>query len=128
MNFLVDKYPLQDESYQTIDISMEIHNILGNGMLEIVYKDALEYEFKKNNILYEREKKFEINYKEIILPHYFYADFVVFNNIILEVKAQRSIIDEHYKIVLNYLSISKCKLGLIINFGDNSLITKRLIN
>ena len=107
---------------------MEIHNILGNGMLEIVYKDAIEYEFTKNNIPYEREKKYEVNYKGTILPHFFYADFVVFDNIILEIKAQRGIIDEHYKMVLNYLSISKCKLGLIINFGDNSLITKRLIN
>jgi GxxExxY protein len=128
MNFPEDKYPLQEESYQIIGICMEIHNILGNGMLEIVYKDAIEYEFTKNNIPYEREKKYEVNYKGTILPHFFYADFVVFDNIILEIKAQRGIIDEHYKMVLNYLSISKCKLGLIINFGDNSLITKRLIN
>jgi len=49
---------------------------LGAGFLEIVYKDALEYEFRKANIQYEREKVYEINYKAIILPHKFYADFL----------------------------------------------------
>ena len=106
---------------------MEVHRILGKGLLEIVYKDAIEYEFKKKSILYEREKKYEVEYKGIILPHYFFADFVVFDNIILEVKAQKGIVDEHYSWVINYLAISKCPLGLIVNFGENSLITKRLI-
>ena len=53
---------------------MEVHRILGKGFLEIVYKDALEYEFKKKGISYEREKRYEIKYKDIILPHHFYAD------------------------------------------------------
>ncbi len=56
---------------------------MGAGFLEIVYKDALEYEFKKARIYYEREKKYEVNYKGIILPHKFYADFVIFDKIIL---------------------------------------------
>ena len=121
------KYPLQKESYQIIGICMDVHRILGRGLLEIVYKDAIEYEFKKKNIVYEREKKYEIEYKEIILPHLFYADFVVYDKIILEIKAQRGIVDKHYSWVINYLAISKCPLGLIVNFGENSLVTKRLI-
>ena len=120
-------YPLQKESYEIIGICMEVHRILGKGFLEIVYKDALEYEFKQQNILYEREKKYEIEYKDIILPHHFYADFVVFDKIILEVKAQQGIVENHYKWVINYLAASKCKLGLIVNFGEDSLITKRVI-
>jgi GxxExxY protein len=52
-----EKYPLQEESYRIIGICMEVHRILGKGFLEIVYKDALEYEFKLQNIPYEREKK-----------------------------------------------------------------------
>lgn len=106
---------------------MEVHRILGKGLLEIVYKDAIEYEFKKKSIQYEREKKYEVEYKDIILPHYFFADFVVFDNIILEVKAQKGIVKEHYSWVINYLAISNCRLGLIINFGENSLVTKRVI-
>ncbi len=127
MKYSEQKYPFQEETYQIIGICMEVHRILGKGLLEIVYKDAIEYEFKKKSILYEREKKYEVEYKGIILPHYFFADFVVFDNIILEIKAQKGIVDEHYSWVINYLAISKCPLGLIVNFGENSLITKRLI-
>ncbi len=124
---LAGRQALQKESYQIIGICMDVHRTLGKGLLEIVYKDAIEYEFNKKKILYEREKKYKIEYKGIILPHYFFADFVVFDNIILEVKAQKGIVDEHYSWVINYLAISKCPLGLIVNFGENSLITKRLI-
>jgi len=127
MKYSNQKYPYQEESYKIIGICMEVHRILGKGFLEIVYKDALEYEFKQQNILYEREKKYEIEYKNIILPHHFYADFVVFDKIILEVKAQQGIVENHYKWVINYLAASKCKLGLIVNFGEDSLITKRVI-
>jgi len=125
--FSKEEYPLQEETFQIIGICMEIHRILGKGLLEIVYKDALEYELKSKNIFYEREKKYNIQYKDIILPHNFYADFVIMDKIIVEVKAQRNIIEEHYNQVLNYLAISKCKVGLIINFGESSLKYKRVI-
>lgn len=127
MKYSEKEYPLQKESYQIIGICMEVHRILGKGLLEIVYKDAIEYEFKSKNIPFEREKKYEVEYKEIILPHYFFVDFVVSDKIILEVKSQKGIIDEHYSWVINYLGISKCSLGLIVNFGENSLSTKRVV-
>jgi GxxExxY protein len=84
-------------------------------------------EFQKQGILYEREKKYEVKYKEIILPHYFFADFVVFDKIILEIKAQKGIVEEHYNWLINYLGLSKYYLGLIVNFGESSLKTKRVI-
>ncbi|KAB2879666.1 GxxExxY protein [bacterium] len=127
MKYTEDKYPLQEQSYQIIGLCMEVHRTLGKGLLEIVYKDAIEHEFNQNNIPYAREKQFKVEYKGVILPHFFYADFVVFNKIILEVKAQKGIVDEHYAWVINYLAISKCPLGLIVNFGENSLVTKRVI-
>lgn len=127
MKYSEKEYPLQKESYQIIGICMEVHRILGKGLLEIFYKDAIEYEFKSKNIPFEREKKYEVEYKEIILPHYFFVDFVVSDKIILEVKSQKGIIDEHYSWVINYLGISKCSLGLIVNFGENSLSTKRVV-
>ena len=83
--------------------------------------------YKYRNIPYEREKKYEVRYKEFILPHYFFADFVVFNQIILEVKAQKGIVEDHLKWTINYLAISKCLLGIIVNFGEDSLKTKRVI-
>ena len=73
----------KEESYKIIGICMEVHNNLGAGFSEIVYKDALELELKKENIEYCREKEYTVNYKGIVLPHKFYADFVLFDKIIL---------------------------------------------
>ena len=106
---------------------MEVHNNLGAGFLEIVYKDALEYELWKAGIPFEREKMFEVNYKDIILPHKFYADFVVFGNIILEVKGVAGIPDEFVAQAINYLKVSQNKLALIVNFGELKLNYKRIV-
>ncbi len=106
---------------------MEVHNNLGAGFLEIVYKDALEYEFRKANIPYEREKMYEVNYKGIILPHKFYADFVVNENIILEVKGVAGITDEFIAQAINYLKVSQNQLALIVNFGELKLNYKRIV-
>ncbi|MBP6810150.1 MAG: GxxExxY protein [Saprospiraceae bacterium] len=106
---------------------MEVHRILGSGLLEIVYKDALEYEFKLLGIPYEREKEYSIDYKGTILPHKFYADFVVYGNIILEVKALNGLIDVHIAQTINYVKLAKSQLGILVNFGSSSLQYKRLI-
>lgn len=106
---------------------MEVHRILGNGLLENVYKDALEYEFQLNGIDFIREKEYDIVYKDIILGHKFYADFVLMDKIVLEVKAVGNIIDGHIKQALNYMAISKCRLGIISNFGNSSYEFKRLV-
>ena len=117
----------KDESYHIIGICIKIHRILGKGYLEVVYKDALEYELKKVNIPYCREKKFKIKYKDITLDHTYNPDFVVYDKIILEIKCCSRIIDEHIKVTLNYLSVSNLKLGIVINFGEDSLKSKRLV-
>ena len=118
---------LKDEAYQIVGICMEIHKILGKGHSEIIYGDALEYEFTKNKIPFEREKKFNISYKEIILAHHYYADFVLYDEIIFEIKAIQSLSNSEIKQTLNYLAASKNKLGLLVNFGEDSLKYKRII-
>jgi GxxExxY protein len=118
---------LKEESYKIIGICMEVHNNLGHGFLEIVYKDALEYEFKKAGILYEREKQYAVQYKDIILPHKFYADFVVFDQIILEVKGVSALTDEFTAQCINYLKVSGNKLALLVNFGELRLKSKRIV-
>ncbi len=123
----MENFYLKDETYQIIGLCMEVHKILGKGHREIIYGDALEYEFKKNNIVYKREVKFNIEYKEIILPHHYFADFVLFDEIILEIKAIQSLSSSEIKQTLNYLAASKNKLGLLINFGEDSLKYKRVI-
>jgi GxxExxY protein len=123
----MDKILFKEESYQIIGKCMEVHNNLGAGFLEIVYKDALEYEFKKASIPYEREKLYEVNYKNIILPHRFCADFVVYGNIILEVKGVDGIADEFVAQAINYLRVSQNQLALLVNFGELKLNYKRII-
>jgi len=120
-------FPLQNETYKIIGICMEVHNNLGKGFSEIVYKDALEVEFKSENIFFEREKEYSVNYKGNILPHKFYADFVVFGNIILEIKSVGKLADEHIAQALNYLKVSQNKVALIVNFNEDKLQYKRLI-
>lgn len=118
---------LKDEAYKIVGICMEVHNNLGAGFLEIVYKDALELEFRRAGILYEREKEYVVNYKSVILPHRFYADFVVFDQIILEVKGKIGIPDEHVAQAINYLKVSGNRLALIVNFGELRLNYKRIV-
>ncbi len=116
----------KDEVYKIVSCCFEVYNHLGKGFLEAVYKDAIMHEFNSRQIDFVREKKFEVNYKDIVLPHYYYSDFFVYDKIILEVKSQKGVIDEHYKQVINYLAVSKCKLGLLVNFGEDKLLFKRV--
>ena len=117
----------KEEAYKVIGLCMEVHKILGKGHNEKVYGDALELEFKLNHIPYIREHKYTIEYKGIELPSYYFSDFTVFENIILELKAIQELSSSETKQVLNYLAASKCKLGLLVNFGEDSLKYKRLI-
>ncbi|MEO9100837.1 MAG: GxxExxY protein [Ginsengibacter sp.] len=117
-----------NKTYTIIGLCMEVHRILGCGFTEIVYKDAIVYEANLKNIQLEREKEFKIEYKQFILKHSFFADFVFFNDIIVEIKAiEAAINDACVSQTLNYLEASGCKLGLIINFGRKSLEHQRLI-
>ncbi|MDR1552413.1 MAG: GxxExxY protein [Prevotellaceae bacterium] len=117
----------KEESYQIIGKCMEVHNELGYGFLEIVYKDALEILFRQSRIMFEREKEYSVYYKNILLSHKFYADFVVFDKIILEIKAISTLTDADIAQTINYLKISNNKLGLLVNFGKEKLEYKRLV-
>lgn len=117
----------KEESYLIIGKCMEVHNALGHGFLEIVYKDALEIVFRQDNVFYEREKPYEVWFRNILLPHQFYADFVVLNKIILEIKCVAMLTDEHIAQTINYLKVSGNKLGLLVNFGRGKLEYKRLV-
>lgn len=76
----------KDESYQIVGICMEIHKALGMGLKEINYKDAMEIDFKEAGIIYQREKRFQVIYKNTVLQNPYVSDFIVFNSIILEIK------------------------------------------
>ena len=117
----------KEESYQIIGACMEVHSQLGMGLKEAVYKDALELEFKNKNLNYIREKMFCIEYKGIILNHKYFADFVILDSIILEVKASSFIVNNFVAQTINYLKASGLKLGIIANFGEKSFTYKRIV-
>lgn len=104
-----------------------MHNELGGGLLEVVYADAVEYELKMRNIPYEREKKYQVHYKDIVLPHHFFADFVVYDKIILELKSASHLHEIYFAHCLNYLKISNLKLAILANFEADKLIHHRII-
>ena len=122
-----DRLIYREEAYRIIGLCMEVHRILGKGHSEVVYKDALEHEFSTNQIPFSREKSYKIKYKNIILPRGYNADFVVYDKIILESKAIDGLTSGHVKQTLNYLAASKLKLGLLVNFGEESLTHKRVV-
>jgi GxxExxY protein len=123
----MEHYLLEEETYQIIGCCMEVHSELGAGFSETVYKDALELEFKTNNIPFSREVRYQVKYKGTILPHLYIADFVVFDSIILEAKAVKELCNEHFEQTINYLAVSRMEVGLLINFRKPKLQYKRII-
>jgi GxxExxY protein len=117
----------KEESYKIVGICMEVHRELGMGFKEAVYKDALELEFRNNNFSYSREQQFSIEYKGIVLKHKYFADFVILNSIILEVKSSPFIVNNFVAQTINYLKASGLKLGIIANFGEKSFVYKRIV-
>lgn len=117
----------KEESFQIMGILFDVHKNLGGGFSEIVYKDALEYELKKLNIPFEREKEYTVQYKDIVLNHKFYADFVVYDTIILELKSCEKLDSKHIAQCINYLKVSSNKLAILVNFNNNSLEYKRIV-
>ena len=107
---------------------MSVHKKLGPGFLESVYAEALELEFKKADIPYEREKKLQVFYEDQFLNKYFRADFVCYNTIIIELKATKFTIEADRQQTLNNIKATKFKLGILVNFGTPSLTYHRVVN
>lgn len=117
----------RDLTFQIIGILFDVHKNLGKGFSEIVYKDAIEYEFSSRGIPFEREKEYAVRYRDVILRHKFFCDFVVFDKIILEIKSVESLGSTHISQCLNYLRVSGIELALLVNFNKHSLEYKRVI-
>ena len=114
-------------SYKIIGAAMEVHRILGPGYLESVYQAALAHELTLRQIPFAQYKPLPVTYKEKSIGEY-EADFVVANEIILELKAVATFHPRHHAQVINYLTATGLKLALLLNFGADSLQYKRVIN
>lgn len=122
------KYYLEDETYNIRGAMLRVHEVLGCGFLEKVYQEALEIEFNKRNIPFKREVRLPIYYEGRLLSTDYIADFVCYDKIIVELKAVSCVSEIHEAQVFNYLYATGYDLGLLANFGETSLVVKRLFN
>ncbi|RZJ65799.1 MAG: GxxExxY protein [Flavobacterium sp.] len=117
----------EEETYRIRGILFEVYNNLGSGFSEVVYKDAIEHELTLQQIDFEREREYVVDYKGQVLKHKFYADFVLFGKIVLEIKSCDKISAAHKAQCINYLKVSKNKLALLANFSRENLELERII-
>ena len=115
-------------THAIIGAAMEVHNIIGPGYLEAVYHECYEIEFQKRQILFISKPKLDIYYKEIKLKKYYISDFLVFKEIIIEIKAEKCLTKVDEAQIINSLKTSEKKVGLLINFGEASLVFRRFVN
>ena len=116
------------ESYKIIGVCMKVHGNLGSGFLEAVYQEALEDEFLSQGIPFKRQVKLRIYYDGKLLKKFYKADFVCYDKIIVEIKSAQFLHQDQSKQTLNYVKATQYKLGLLVNFGQSSLVYKRLVN
>ena len=142
----------KEEIYKIVGAAFKVYNALGHGFFEAVYQEALEIEFKKQGIPYEREKELKIQYDGVELKQTYKAGFVCFGKIIVEptnearaetkpvwtmpckeevddsqLKAVNVLEDAHRSQVYNYLRATNYKLGLLLNFGNSGELEKERI-
>ena len=114
------------QTYAIIGAAMTVHRELGCGFLEAVYQAALEREFQRKNIPFEREKRLPVYYQGEVIAEY-QADFVCYNEVIVELKALKNLSGTEEAQIINYLKATKLQRGLLVNFGSHSLEYKRFV-
>lgn len=121
---MTDLSKYANKVYKIIGAAMSVHSELGYGLLEPVYQEALHLELLDRGIANEREQEIEIYYKKHLLEKKYRMDIVV-DDIIVELKSVNKLISAHRAQLCNYLRLTRKPLGLLINFGEKSLIGER---
>ena len=114
----------RDESYAIIGACLEVYNVMGSGFLENVYQKCLEREFELRNIPFEAQKRIEIFYKGFPIEQDYVPDFVCYGHIIVEIKAEKELIDINRAQILNYLNATSVPLGWLVNFGHHKTLER----
>jgi GxxExxY protein len=117
---------LKDLSYQIVAAAFEVHNTLGHGFLEKVYEKAFLKELELRGIKAESQKEIAVRYKGETIGFY-YADVLVEDSVVVELKALDRLTFQHQAQVINYLKGTGKKLGLLINFGGQKVEYKRVV-
>ncbi|HRL72627.1 MAG TPA: GxxExxY protein [Flavobacterium sp.] len=123
-----NKILYKEESFAIVGACMKVHRTLGAGFLEAVYEEALEREFQNLKIPFKRQVKLDLYYGNQKLTKQYRADFICYDEIIVEIKAVSLIPTAFYAQLQNYLKCTNIELGMLINFGTSSLTYKRMIN
>lgn len=123
----MSEYLHQELTSKIISCFYKVYNTLGFGFLEKVYENALLIELTKSGLFVERQKPIKVYYEDKLVGEYF-ADIIVENKIILELKAVESLIEEHELQLINYLKATDIELGLLLNFGKKPEIRRKIFS
>ncbi len=122
-----EKWLHKDLTHKIIGAAMEVHRELGSGFLEYVYEESLCHELNLREMYFERQKELDIYYKDLLIPKIYKPDLIIENKVIVELKATSGLTKIEEAQLLNYLKATKLRIGLLLNFGAESLEIKRRI-
>jgi GxxExxY protein len=125
-DFINNDYYKSDITGRVIKCAQKVHRIMGNGFQEVIYQRALEIEFETERLKFEREKEMDIHYEGNLIGTR-RVDFLVDEDIMVELKALTKLEDVNTAQLINYIEAYKVKVGLLINFGARSLEVKRYV-
>lgn len=125
MNNSDNNFLFKQETHEIIGSAMEVLNILGHGLLEKPYENALCVEFKIKNIPFVQQLRYDVSYKDIKVGEYI-PDLIALNRIIIDTKTIDTITNHERGQMLNYLRITHLRVGLIINFKHPRLQWERI--
>ena len=121
-----EKLVHKDLSYRIIGLAMQVHKELGHGFLEKVYENAMAEEFKVQGLSFEQQRPLLVNYKGNTVGEYF-ADFIVAEKVIVELKAIEKLADIHEVQLKNYLKATGLEVGLLLNFGKSVDVRRKFV-
>ncbi|HZQ05913.1 MAG TPA: GxxExxY protein [Anaerolineae bacterium] len=126
----MDTNPLNQVTDQIIGAAIEVHRLLGPGLLESAYEACLAYELAQRNLKFEQQKPLPITYKQVKLDCGYRLDFLIEENVIVELKSVDQILPIYEAQLLSYLKISNKQVGLLINFNTPLLKqgVRRIVN
>ncbi|MBI4931768.1 MAG: GxxExxY protein [Bacteroidetes bacterium] len=116
-----------DITKRIIKCFYEVYNTLGYGFLEKVYETALYLELKNENLIVDRQRPIEVYYKNELVGNYF-ADLIIENSVIVEIKAAEGIAEEHEFQLINYLKATDIEVGLLLNFGKKPEFKRKIFS
>lgn len=122
-----EQYAFSELTSKIIGCALEVHKTLGNGFQEVIYQRALEIEMNLAGIDAKREFEMPIYYRDYKIGTR-RVDFLVTGTVSVELKAVTKLEDVHFAQAINYLEAYNMEIGLLINFGEPSLVVKRLSN